>query len=149
MISDAAGQDDVQALVYIAAFLPDVCETSLGLLGQIPFSTLGRGLEQAEYARPNGDRGVDLTIKPDTFQGQFAADVSAKDAALMAVTQRPIASAALEEPSAKAAWRTIPSWSLVATEDYNIPPPAPRPPLSGSCPNGPAPTPSRQTPRTR
>jgi pimeloyl-ACP methyl ester carboxylesterase len=40
----------------------------------------------------------------------------------MAATQRPIAASALEEKATEAAWKTIPSWSLIATEDYNIPP---------------------------
>jgi len=39
----------------------------------------------------------------------------------MAATQRPITAAALEEPATKAAWKTIPSWNLVTTEDLAIP----------------------------
>lgn len=127
VISDAAvGQGKVKALVYIAAFLPDVGESSLQLSGKFPGSTLGDAVESTPYTLPNGDSGADLTIRPDRFRAQFAADVPAGEAALMAVTQRPIAVSALEEKSTKAAWRSIPSWSLIATEDYNIPPAAQR-----------------------
>ncbi|WP_433825941.1 hypothetical protein ACQP2E_28010 [Actinoplanes sp. CA-015351] len=42
----------------------------------------------------------------------FAADVSKKDAALMAITQRPIRDTALSEGSGEPAWKTIPSWFL-------------------------------------
>jgi pimeloyl-ACP methyl ester carboxylesterase len=128
VISDAAaGQEDkVKALVYIAAFLPDAGETSLGLSNQFPGSTLGNAVEAVPYTLPGGAAGADLYIKADKFRGQFAADVSRDQAALMAATQRPIAAAALEEKSTKAAWKTIPSWSLIATQDYNIPPAAQR-----------------------
>ncbi|MCX4993507.1 alpha/beta fold hydrolase [Streptomyces sp. NBC_00568] len=127
VITDAAvGQDNVKALVYIAAFIPDIGETSLGLSNKYPGSTLGNVLEQATYTLPDGTTGTDLTIKPDKFRAQFAADVSAKDAVLMATTQRPIAAAALEEETTRTAWKTIPSWSLIATQDNNIPPAAQR-----------------------
>lgn len=127
VISDAAvGEEKVKALVYIAAFLPDAGESSLGLSGKFPGSTLGDAVEPTPYTLPNGTGGVDLTINQGKFHKQFAADVTAKEAALMAATQRPIAASALEEKSTKAAWKSIPSWSLIATEDYNIPPAAQR-----------------------
>ncbi|GGQ91712.1 hypothetical protein GCM10010216_62640 [Streptomyces flaveolus] len=44
----------------------------------------------------------------------------------MAAGQRPITLAALQEPATAAAWKTIPSWYLVATEDRNVPPAAER-----------------------
>ncbi|MFI2351786.1 alpha/beta fold hydrolase [Streptomyces sp. NPDC019443] len=128
VISDAAvGEEDkVKALVYIAAFLPDAGETSLGLSNKFPGSTLGNAIEAVPYSLPGGASGNDVYIKTDKFRQQFAADVSRGQAALMAAGQRPIAAAALEEKSTKAAWKTIPSWSLIATEDFNIPPAAQR-----------------------
>ncbi|MEV1077973.1 alpha/beta hydrolase [Streptomyces sp. NPDC050211] len=124
VISDAAvgHEDKVKALVYIAAFLPDTGETSLGLSNKFPGSTLGDAIEAVPYSLPRGASGNDVYIKPDKFRQQFAADVSRRQAALMAATQRPIAAAALEEKATKAAWKTIPSWSLIATQDLNIPP---------------------------
>lgn len=67
-----------------------------------------------------------MYVAPDRFRQQFAADVPADKARLMATGQRPVAAAALEEKSTLAAWKTIPSWSLVTTEDRNIPVAAPR-----------------------
>ncbi|MFJ1974014.1 alpha/beta fold hydrolase [Streptomyces sp. NPDC087903] len=123
VISQAAAglEDKVKALVYIAAFLPDSGESSLGLTNKFPGSTLGQAIEPVNYTLPDGSQGADVYIKPDKFHQQFAADVPTDKARLMATGQRPIAAAALEEKSTRAAWKTIPSWSLVTTEDRNIP----------------------------
>ena len=51
----------------------------------------------------------------------FAADVDPDTAALMAATQRPIAASALEDRATRAAWKTIPSWTMVTTQDLAIP----------------------------
>ncbi|MFD4029155.1 alpha/beta fold hydrolase [Streptomyces sp. NPDC058637] len=123
VISQAAAglEDKVKALVYIAAFLPDTGESSIGLTDKFPGSTLGQAVESVNYALPDGGQGADVYIKPEKFRSQFAADVPADRTRLMAAGQRPIAAAALEEKSTQAAWKTIPSWSLVTTEDRNIP----------------------------
>ncbi|WP_435973594.1 alpha/beta fold hydrolase [Streptomyces sp. Qhu_M48] len=123
VISQAATglEEKVKALVYIAAFLPDTGESSLGLTNKFPGSTLGQVIAPVNYTLPGGASGADVFIKPDKFHQQFAADVPADKARLMATGQRPIAAAALEENSTRAAWKTIPSWSLVTTEDRNIP----------------------------
>ena len=55
-----------------------------------------------------------------TFRANFAADIPEATTRLMAVTQRPLALLAFSEPSAAAAWKTIPSWSLVAMQDHAI-----------------------------
>ncbi len=123
VISQAAAglEGKVKALVYIAAFLPDAGESSLGLTNKFPGSTLGQAIESVNYTLPDGSQGTDVYIKAEKFRGQFAADVPAGKARLMAAGQRPVAAAALEEKSTQAAWKTIPSWSLVTTEDLNIP----------------------------
>ncbi|MFG2576162.1 alpha/beta fold hydrolase [Streptomyces sp. NPDC048481] len=123
VISQAAAglEGKVKALVYIAAFLPDGGESSIGLTDKFPGSTLGQAVESVNYVLPDGDQGVDVYIKLEKFRSQFAADVPKDKARLMAAGQRPIAAAALEEKSTQAAWKTIPSWSLVTTEDRNIP----------------------------
>ncbi|MEV0831334.1 alpha/beta fold hydrolase [Nonomuraea rubra] len=122
----AAGDTKVKALVYVAAFLPDVGESALELTGKFPGSTLPGTLDPVPYRLPDGTTGIDLYIKAGKYHHQFAADVPASAAALMAATQRPIAQAALEERAAVAAWKTIPSWAVIATEDLNIPPAAQR-----------------------
>ncbi|MER6241239.1 alpha/beta hydrolase [Streptomyces clavifer] len=123
VISQAAAglEDKVKALVYIAAFLPDAGESSIGLTNKFPGSTLGESVESVNYFLPDGGQGADVYIKSEKFHNQFAADVPADKAGLMAAGQRPVAAAALEEKSTEAAWKTIPSWSLVTTEDRNIP----------------------------
>ncbi|WP_055603466.1 alpha/beta fold hydrolase [Streptomyces aureus] len=123
VISQAATglEEKVKALVYIAAFLPAPGESSLGLTNKFPGSTLGQVIAPVNYTLPDGASGADVFIKPDKFHQQFAADVPADKARLMATGQRPIAAAALEENSTRAAWKTIPSWSLVTTGDRNIP----------------------------
>ncbi|MCX4997161.1 alpha/beta hydrolase [Streptomyces longwoodensis] len=123
VISQAAAglEGKVKALVYIAAFLPDEGESSIGLTDKFPGSTLGQAVESVNYVLPDGHRGADVYIEPEKFRSQFAADVPKDKARLMAAGQRPIAASALEEKSTRAAWKTIPSWSLVTTEDRNIP----------------------------
>ncbi|KMS84818.1 alpha/beta hydrolase [Streptomyces regensis] len=127
VISEAAtGDPQVKALVYIAAFLPEKGESALELSNKFPGSTLGENLNPVSFPLAGGGTGTDLYIKADKFHDQFAADVPRAATDLMAATQRPIAAGALEEKATGAAWKTIPSWSLIAGQDYNIPPVAQR-----------------------
>ena len=70
------------------------------------------------------DGGKDLYIRQDKFRAQFAADVSERDAKLMAATQRPIRDAAGNEASGPPAWKTVPSFFIYGALDKNIPPAA-------------------------
>ncbi|MFM9703179.1 MULTISPECIES: alpha/beta fold hydrolase [Streptomyces] len=122
VISNAAtGLDHVKALVFVAAFLPDEGESAVDLSGEFPGSTLGETLRPVPVTLPDGSRAADLYIEKSRFHQQFAADVPEETAAVMAVTQRPVADAALAEGASAPAWRSIPSWVLVASEDRNIP----------------------------
>ncbi|MEW2512953.1 alpha/beta hydrolase [Streptomyces sp. NPDC046870] len=122
VISEAATNDpQVKALVYVAAFLPAPGETALGLTNKYPGSTLPDALDPVTYKQADGTTATDLYIRQDKFHHQFAADVPAGQAALMAAEQRPIAQAALEEKATSAAWKTKPSWDIVTTRDLNIP----------------------------
>jgi pimeloyl-ACP methyl ester carboxylesterase len=119
LITNAAtGNPNVKALVYVAAFAPDLGETVGQLLAMNPGS---------QAAPPNltfrpYPGGADVYITPSAFHSVFCADLPAKTAAVMAANQRPIDAAALGEPSAEPAWKTIPSWYLVASNDQAIPP---------------------------
>jgi pimeloyl-ACP methyl ester carboxylesterase len=119
LITNAAtGNPNVKALVYIAAFAPDQAETVGQLLAMNPGSQAAPpNLTFRPY--PNG---VDVYITPSAFRGVFCADLPAKTAAVMAANQRPIDAAALGQPSGEPAWKTIPSWYLVASNDHAIPP---------------------------
>jgi pimeloyl-ACP methyl ester carboxylesterase len=120
VISDAAnGNDNVKGLVYVAAFAPDTGETAAGLSSKFPGSTLGSALAQPVIL-PDG--GKDLYIDQAKFHDQFAADVPAAKAKLMAEAQRPITEAALMEKSGEPAWKKLPSWFVYGKADKNIPP---------------------------
>ncbi|WP_181140858.1 alpha/beta fold hydrolase [Streptomyces sp. Ru62] len=122
----AAGLPSVKALVYIAAFVPEIGESALQLTDKFPGSTLGQATVTQHYPLPDGGQGEELVIRKDLFRNQFAAGVPVPTAQVMAAGQRPITLAALQEPATAAAWKKIPSWYLVATEDRNIPPAAER-----------------------
>jgi len=118
VITEAAnGQANVKSLVYVAGFTPDTGESANTLASQFPGSTLGDTL--VPVALPDG--GTDLYIRPEKFHEQFAADVPATKASLMAATQRPVTAAALNEPSGLAAWKTLPSYVIYGSDDRNIP----------------------------
>ena len=119
----ATGNPNVKALVYVAAFAPDLGDTveSLGQLGT--GGELGPAtLDLRPYAVPSGFPFPPLEgyIKLDVFRDIFAADLSRKQARIMSLSQRPAALATLGEPSGPPAWRTTPSWYLVPTRDRAI-----------------------------
>ncbi|GIG92311.1 alpha/beta fold hydrolase [Plantactinospora endophytica] len=114
----AAGNPNVKALVYVAAFVPDEGETLLGLQTKYPGSRLD---EAALDFRPYGAGLVDGYVKKDVFRDVFAGDVPRPTAELMWAGQRPADARTLGEPSGAPAWRTIPSWYLVARNDKVLP----------------------------
>ena len=124
----AVGADNVKALVYIAAFALEEGEnaaaaTALGSDGPPP------DLTQVVDIRPFPDAGEgngDAYLKVEIFPQTFCQDLPAELAAAMAAAQRPAALATLVEPSGPPAWKTVPSWYLVASEDRVIPPGAER-----------------------
>jgi pimeloyl-ACP methyl ester carboxylesterase len=118
----ATGNHNVKALVYIAAFAPAAGETSGGILAKFPGSMLTPpNLILRPFPQPDGTTGTDAYINPAVFQQAFCADCADVTAAVMAATQRPGALATLGEPSGVPAWKTIPSWYLVASQDHAIP----------------------------
>lgn len=121
--SAAAGDPDVKALVYIAGFVPDEGEP-VGLLTQLNPGSLvtEQALTPRPYPLPEGGSGVDLYLRREIFRKAFAADLPAETTRLMWATQRPLSTAAFSEPAGPAAWHTIPSWYLIATDDKTIPP---------------------------
>jgi pimeloyl-ACP methyl ester carboxylesterase len=118
VITEAANASKVKALVYVAAFAPEVGETVAGLSGKFPGSTLGPTLAPPVSL---ADGGKDLYIQTAKFHQQFAADVPSNDAKVMAATQRPITEAALNDAATRAAWKNIPSWFVYGDKDKNVP----------------------------
>ncbi|MGE2714614.1 alpha/beta fold hydrolase [Mycolicibacterium litorale] len=122
VMSEAAdGHPNVKALVYVASFILEQGESTGELAGKFPGAQLAPALRTVKYPLPGGGMADDLYIESGQFQRVFAADVPADVAALMAATQRPIAAAALEDTATKTAWKTIPSWNLITTQDLAIP----------------------------
>lgn len=122
VMSEAAdGSPNVKALVFVASFLLEPGESTGQLAAKYPGGELGPALHTVTVPGSGGGTGVDSYIKQEEFQRVFAADVPQDVAVRMAATQRPITTAALEEPATAAAWRTIPSWNMVTTQDLAIP----------------------------
>ncbi len=116
VITEAGTCDAVTALVYIAAFTPDVGE-SVHALGGNPDAP-GSPIVEA----PGGM----LFQNRRTFRESFGADLSPADASFLADSQVPWGMRAMTESVAVAAWRSRPSWYLIATEDRMITPSAQR-----------------------
>lgn len=121
----AADKANVKALVYIAAFVPDVGETQGELIGKFPGSEVLPVSMPVPYTKPDGTTGTDLYLSKDG-RAAFAADISPSAFRLLQATQRPFDSDSFTYPTQAAAWRTIPSWGLVAGQDKAIPPAAER-----------------------
>jgi len=108
----ANGNSKVKALVYINAFAPDLGETVGQIAAQYP-SSLGAALVP--------DAAGFLFIDAQKFRDVFCADVSAREARILAVSQKPVFSAAFGEPMGPPAWRSVPSYYLIGTRDNAIP----------------------------
>ena len=126
VITNAAAEgDDVKALVYVDAFVPDEGETVFQILGgsgsalDVPDPTTV--LDLVTYpGSPEGD--LEAFLKPDTVHQSFAQDLEEADRWLIVESQRPITLGANTTPSAAGAWNRLPSWAVVGTEDLVIPP---------------------------
>jgi pimeloyl-ACP methyl ester carboxylesterase len=120
VITEAAADNDaVTSLVYVNAFAAQTGESASELSAKYPGSTLGDAV--AEH--PISVGGTELAIRKDSYHHQFAADVPAEQAAVMAATQRPITQEALSDglTTGTPAWKTIPSWFIFGEQDLNIP----------------------------
>jgi pimeloyl-ACP methyl ester carboxylesterase len=122
LITVAGTTENVVGLVYVAAYVLEEGESLGELQGRFPLSPLVSNLKQWTYPVADGDPAVEVTIAADAFPSVFAADVPADVTKVLAVAQRPLAAAAFEETASAAAWRTKPSWALVAGADTAINP---------------------------
>ena len=118
VITEAGNDPKVVGLVYIAAFAPDRGESVSSLIKDPP-----PGAPVPPILPP--DNGY-LLLDKGKFAASFAADVDPELAAFMADAQVPWGVEALGETISEPAWRSKPTWYLVATEDRMIPPPAQR-----------------------
>jgi pimeloyl-ACP methyl ester carboxylesterase len=118
VITEAGNHPNVAALAYIAAFAPDKGESVNSLIADPP-----PGAPVPPILPP---RDGFLFLDRDKFAASFAADLAPAQAAFMADSQVPWGVDALGGAVTEPAWRTKPSWYLVASDDHMIPPPAQR-----------------------
>lgn len=109
----ALGAANVKALVYVAAFAPDANENLQALLEKYP-SKIGGALVP--------DAAGFLYIDRAQFKEVFAADVSERVLSVMSATQKPINSQTFGQEYETPAWKDLPSWYLLATDDQAINP---------------------------
>ncbi|MGG8471002.1 alpha/beta fold hydrolase [Rahnella sp. PAMC25617] len=112
IISDAGNDPSVAGLVYIAAFQPEQGESLLSLAKKYP--------PAAQSITETPDHF--LYIKPENFHADFAADLPVKETNLLAQSQLMPAVAAFSAQAGVPAWKTKPSWAVVATQDRAINP---------------------------
>lgn len=122
----ATGSPNVKSLVYVAAYAPAAGESvaDANALGGGHTEVTKHLVVRPYPGAPQGDG--DAYIDPAWFHRLFAQDLPRRTTRFMAATQRPGALAALVTPSGEPAWKTIPSWYLVAAQDRIIPPEAER-----------------------
>ncbi|MET9725316.1 alpha/beta fold hydrolase [Streptomyces zaomyceticus] len=121
-ITVAGTAENVVALVYVAACVPDEGESLAQLQEGFPGASSTGRLKERTYPLPDGDSAVEVTIEEAAFPSVFAADLPEDVAGALAASQRPLATAAFTEKTSAAAWRTKPSWALVAGADRMIDP---------------------------
>ena len=112
VITEAGNNAHVASLVYVAAFAPDEGEKIGPLLGSIAPAQKSIGPTADGY----------LLIDPAKFHADFAADVPAAVAEFMAISQVPVNGSILGTPTTAPAWKTKPSYGIVATQDREINP---------------------------
>jgi pimeloyl-ACP methyl ester carboxylesterase len=117
VISNAAtGAPNVVGLVFVAAFAPDEGEKLGDVTGTSKDSVLGTALIPHQYPTGSGT-GTEFFIDPAKARDAFAGDLTDAQAALIGTIQRPVADLGFGEPSGVPAWKTLPSWAVVATKD--------------------------------
>ncbi len=112
VITEAGNDPNVAALVYIAAFALDTGESCATIEKGVPPATQG--------IKPTKD-GY-FYIDPAVFAADFAADVPPAKAAFMAKSQVLISNDSFTSPAKTPAWKSKPSWYMVATADRSINP---------------------------
>ena len=119
VISNAAtGLGNVVGLVFVAAFAPDEGERLGEVTAGSRDSVLGTAQVALQYPTPDGaGTATEFAIDPAKLHDVFAADLPAHQAAVMASTQRPVSELAFTEPSGPPAWKSLPSWTVLASPD--------------------------------
>jgi pimeloyl-ACP methyl ester carboxylesterase len=115
-----ASTPNAVGLVYVAAFALDDGESFGEIFAGFGETPLVGAVRPSNYPHADGGTAVGLTIAPELYHEAFAADLSSEVTRVLAVSQRPFA-AIFEDRAEAAAWKTLPSWAIVATSDKAIP----------------------------
>jgi pimeloyl-ACP methyl ester carboxylesterase len=114
VITQAGGHPKVAGLVYVDAFQPDIGETTLDLAQSEPAA--------AENGIMLPDENGLIYYSKENFHKGFAADLPREKADFMHDSQVAISAKAFTTPVTQAAWKTKPSYAILATEDKSINP---------------------------
>jgi pimeloyl-ACP methyl ester carboxylesterase len=112
VITEAGNHPSVKALVYIAAFALDAGESCASIEQAVP--------QASKAFKPDSDGN--WWIEQEHFAADFAADIPAAESRFMAISQVPISTEAFTHPVTNPAWKTKPTWYMVATQDRSINP---------------------------
>jgi pimeloyl-ACP methyl ester carboxylesterase len=112
VITEAGNHPNVKALVYIAAFALDAGESCATIEAAVP--------QASKAFKPDGNGN--WWIEQEHFAADFAADLPKDQAQFMAISQVPISTDAFTHKVTNPAWKTKPTWYMVATEDRSINP---------------------------
>lgn len=122
VITVAGVEGNVVGLVYLAGYALEEGESLGQLQGRFPDSALASALVYRPFPIEGQEDGTDVYVDVAKFPAIFAAGVDEQLSKVLAVSQRPLAGLAFEEPAPVAAWQTKPSWGLVAAADQTINP---------------------------
>ncbi|PHQ69462.1 MAG: hypothetical protein COB97_07485 [Paracoccus sp.] len=114
VITEAGNNPKVNSLVYVAAFVPDAGQSIASMTADLPPAPY------APYLRK--DDGGYLTLSEEGVRQNFAPDLSASEAEIVAITQGPWNAACIDAKVTNAAWREKPTRMVIAQEDRMIPP---------------------------
>ncbi len=119
VITNAVPQtDNVVGLVYVAAFAPDEGEALGEALAGSKDSILTPAVLESEYPTGQGsETATEVIVDPEKWHEVFTADLPEPEATVLGLSQRPIAAATFGEKTGHPAWKDLPSWAAVATED--------------------------------
>ena len=126
MVGVAGDAENVVALVFVSGYVLEEGESARDLHARFPDAEAVPFFEYFPYPAPDGTAHEEVFVAAEEFPLLAALGVPIDEAAVLAVTQRPLDAGVLTEPAPAAAWRGVPSWGIVAAQDRLINPDAVR-----------------------
>ncbi|MFB7894281.1 alpha/beta fold hydrolase [Microbacterium sp. NPDC056044] len=126
VVGVAGDAENVVALVFVSGYVLEEGESARDLHARFPDAEAVPFFEYFPYPAPDGTAHEEVFVAAEEFPLLAALGVPIDEAAVLAVTQRPLDAGVLAEPAPAAAWRGVPSWGIVAAQDRLINPDAVR-----------------------